>query len=443
MSFATLVADTETTALTGMAPDSVLTRALASVSSEESKGFRNLIPHKRELLRLYDVPAMEDAVGVCYLGRSGSRLLTSFLDGHDHIVMLPMECSQRTYEFFVVHRDLSLRDKLLAYPTYTESYTPIFAGEFPITPADYFAAVEALLEEYGDRPPEFLSSSRTFFQFLHVAYALALGQRPAVPCPLMVYAQHRLNYHTARFVKDFPKARFLHTVRDPISSFDSMFAFYLKNAIEKQEIARSRFPMPALRNLIELATTDCPNRGMESRTLAVRFEDMHLNLERTMRAVADWLDLPYRSSLLNSTFNGVPWPVKRGNATWSGSRPEQAKRQSPNMWITDRALVFALFQENFVAWGYPCPAPFAQPWLRRLTLAANWILPTKIQLLNALAGLRFKIIPSLRAGKLRSAARALVGLFESHIQLMKRAQAELRARLATDRVFLRIIGTVD
>ena len=419
--------------------NSVLTRTLASVRSEERKGFRNLIPQKRELLRLFDVPAMENAVGVCYRGRSGSRLLMSFLDGHDHIIMLPMECSQRTYEFFVVHRDLSLRDKLLAYPTYTESYTPIFAGEFPIAPAHYYAAVEALLEVYGDRAHDFLSSSRAFFQFLHVAYALAIGHRPAVPCPLMVYAQHRLNYHTARFVKDFPNARFLHTVRDPISSYDFMFAFYLKNAIEKQEIARSPFPMPALRNLIELATTDCANRGMDPRTFAVRFEDMHLRLERTMHAIADWLNLPFRSSLLDSTFNGVPWAVTRGNTTWSGSRPDQAKRQSPNMWFTDRALVFALFHENFVAWGYPCPAAFARPLVRRLTPAAIWILPTKIGVLNSLAGLRFKIIPSLWSRSPWKAARALIALFECHIQLMKRAQTEIGARLTTRRALLRVI----
>ena len=73
MSSATLVTNIETAAQTSVAANSMLTRTLASVSSEERKGFRNLIPQKRKLLRLFDVPAMENAVGVCYSGRNGAR----------------------------------------------------------------------------------------------------------------------------------------------------------------------------------------------------------------------------------------------------------------------------------------------------------------------------------------------------------------------------------
>ena len=345
--------------------------------------------------------------------------------------MLPMEKSQRVYEFLAVHPDMSLRDKLLGYPAYTESYTPLFHGEFAIAASHYYAAIDALLGVYGDRPPEFLSASRTFFQFLHVAYELALGRRPAVPRPLIVYAQHRLNYHTARLVKDFPEALFLHTIRDPISNFNSMFAFYLKNAIEKRQVSHSSYPEAAMRNLIELASTDRPNRGMDARTRAVRFEDLHLHTEHTMREVADWMGLPYRPSLLESSFNGTPWVVVgRGGGAWSGARPEQAKRQSPNMWFTDRWLVYALFHEDFGAWNYPSPSAFARPALRRLVAAALWLLPTKIEWLNAMEALRRKVIPCLRGGQVGPAWRTLTGLITHHFELMKRVRSELRARLS-------------
>jgi hypothetical protein len=420
----------------------LLARAHESLCVERANGYESLVPGKIDLLRSFDVPAMNDVVAICYWGRSGSRLLTSFLDGHDHAALLPMEKSQRVYEFLAVHPDLSLRDKLLGYPVYTDSYTPLFHGEFPIAAAQYYAAVDALLAVYGKQPPEFLSASRTFFQFLHVAYELALGRRPATPRPLIVYAQHRLNYHTARLVKDFPKARFLHTVRDPISNFDSMFAFYLKNAIEKRQSAHSSYPEAAMRTLVELTSTDCANRGMEARTRAVRFEDLHLHTDEAMRDVAAWLGLPYRPSLLESSFNGTKWVVVgRGGAVWSGARAAQARRQSPNMWFTDRWLVYALFHEDFAAWTYPYPVRFGRPRLRRLAAIALWVLPTKIECLNAAEALKRKVIPALRSGQIGPAWRTLTGLVAHHAELMQRVRAELRRRLSGGLVALQALET--
>src|SRR6185437_13874002 len=177
-------------------------------------------------------------------------------------------------------------------------------------------------------------------------YHLALGRRPLSSRPLIVYAQHSWNDQLAKqFVEDFPQAQFIHTVRDPITTCGRIFDRWLTG----RGFSSPRYVIS------HLIRADIPHTGMESRTRAIRFEDLHLDLERTMRAVADWLDLPYRSSMLDSTFNGVTWVVERGTMSWSGINPMQAVRDAKNISFTDSGLLFAVFNEDFVTWDYPCP----------------------------------------------------------------------------------------
>lgn len=419
----------------------LINRAYDSIASERDKGYFNLVPTKRLLLQSFDVLGIDQVLAVCYWGRSGSRLFMSFLDSHDHVLMLPMEQSQRIYEFLVVHSDLSLRDRLLAYPFYVDSYTPIFSGDFPIEPAQYYAAVEAVIEGLANQPSDVLSASRTFFQLLHVVYALAIGRRPGVRRPVIIYAQHRLNYHATRLINDFPEARFAHTVRDPVSCFDSTFAFYLKNAIEKRQVERAIVSEAAVRTFIEMTGTDCPNRGMAERTWAIRFEDLHVRTEEVMTAVAEWLAIPYRSSLTESSFNGAPWTVSQNGKSWSGARPAQAVRRSPNMWASDRALIYTLFQKDFAAWNYPYPRVFNCTAFRRLVAVACWLIPTKIEVLNAVPVLKGKFLPALKRADLRAALLVLKALISNHSDLVKRLTAEIRTRIGDSRPVLRPLAT--
>ena len=77
-----------------------------------------------------------------------------------------------------------------------------------------------------------------------------------------------------------------------------------------------------------------------------------------MRRVLDWLGLPFHTAVLKSTFNGKPYIVERAGITWTGPRREQTLRSSQNIAFTDKAILFALFYENFVAWNYSCSKSF-------------------------------------------------------------------------------------
>jgi hypothetical protein len=398
--------------------EEILQRAWALSRAEHAKDLRALITRKTEDLRYYDVPNMERLVAISHWGRSGSFLVASYLDGHENVVLLPPTGTEGIYKFFERYQSLSLHDKLTVYPILS---TDFFKGDFPIVAADYYAAVAAIFEVYGGYSPRLLETRRAFFQFLHVAYSLALGRRPVSPQPLMVYSLHWWDDVLARrFLEDFPQAQFLHTVRDPITTYDRSFEHFLKyNEDEETSWWMIRY----------LNKADHPFPGMESRTRAIRFEDLHNKTEETISRLADWLSLPYRVSLSKSTFNGTPYVVERAGITWSGPRPEQAQRFLRNVSLTDRALLFALFYENFVAWNYSCPKIFRHALVRGLTCMLLLPVPWKAEIISARVTIILRVLPSLRRGNFWFAFKGLFRVFRRRVAIMWEIASEICRRL--------------
>ena len=388
--------------------EEILLRVRALFGAEPAKDLRPAIAEKIEHLRHYDLPAMDRALAILTWGRAGSLLLASYFDGHDDVIVLPELCSQRVYDFFYGYPSLPLRDKLLAYPVLNSFETRFFEGTFAISPAQYYAAVQAIVEHYADWPAEFLESRRAFFLFVHIAYNIAIGRQPASSRPLIVYAQHDWDDSVARcLVEDFPQAKFVHTIRDPISSCNGMFRYLLGRIDEDLPRTYIRAPYSALECLTD---NDRPLVGMESRTRTVRFEDLHRDPAEVMRTLADWLDLSYQPTLLDSTFNGIPYVVSRDGASWSGPRVEQAQRHSSGLSPMDRALLFALLYENFTAWNYSCPKIFRHQVVRWVVFVSLVLLPTKMEIIAARALLTRRTLPSLRRGRIAAAVASLLGI---------------------------------
>jgi hypothetical protein len=393
-------------------PEDILLRANTLFSAAQAKDLRDVIADKIGELRHYDVLAIDRVAAILMWGRSGSLLLSSYLDGHEDVLMLPELCGWRLYEFFECYQSLPLRDKLIAYPAFEPNYTRFFDGDFAISPAQYYAAVQAILEAYGNWPSEFLESRRAFFLFVHIAYNLALGRRPATSRPLIVYAQHARDNAVARqLVEDFPRAKFIHTIRDPISSCNGQFNYLL------DELAERHLHLP-YSVLHFLANQDRPQVGMESRTRAIRFEDLHIDTAETIGDLAHWLGLPYEATLLHSTFNGIPYVVTRDGKTWSGRRLEQSQRQSRYLSLTDRALLFALLYENFVDWQYPCPKVYGHRIGRCLMVVSVLFCPMKMEIIGARAIFKRRILPALRRGKITRVAKSLGAIGLVRLKIM-------------------------
>jgi hypothetical protein len=117
-----------------------------------------------------------------------------------------------------------------------------------------------------------------------------------------------------------------------------------------------------------------------------------------MRDLTEWLGISYQATLLDSTFNGIPYVVTREGKAWSGQRREQAQRHSRNLSRKDRGLLFALFYENFVAWGYPCPKIFGNPIACWIVFTALLLVPMKTEITVARVVIKNRILPSIRRG---------------------------------------------
>ena len=442
--------------------------AAALFHAEQSQDLRDLIAEKLEQLQHYDVLAMDRVVAICFLGKSGSLLLASYLDGHADVMTLPALCGMDLYKFFERYQCLSLRDKLIGYPAHAQRYAPFFEGDFAISPAQYYAAAQAIVEFYAEWPPEFLASRGAFFLFVHIAYNMALG-RPASSRPLIVYAQHQWDNGLARLlVEDFPQAKFVHTIRDPITLCGQILAERLLPSEPSQkpseippsvntraELPEAQSPfrtaatlsMAAFQKLADLLRGrrvqvlspihgDRPHFGMESRTLAIRFEELHDDTEETMRDLCDWLGLSYQATLLESTFNGIPWVVTRDGKTWSGRRPEQPRRNSRYISLKDRGLLFALFYENFVAWNYPCPKIFRHAVVRGIVFAALLVFPMKIEIMAAQALFRNRILPALRHGNVSVAINSLRQIVFYRLAIILQFALEFVSRFAHGKTLL-------
>jgi hypothetical protein len=390
------------------AADPILQRALDAYRTSEGAS-NALVAGKLRLLEHYDAPGIQNVVALVHWGRSGSILLPSYLDGHEDVIALPNLTGELIYPFFEAHATLSLWDKLIAYPIYSAvikgGAADLFlvnnpAGDYATAPEHYYAAIRALHAVYGERPSDWLQARARFVQFLHVAYAMANDQQPRSPCPVIIYAQHWFSQELAsRFAADFPQGRFLHTVRDPISALNSWFEMHLTWQFEDHSRTAAEYAFPAFDAMRDLLRWDRPHRDMERRSWALRFEDMHLMPQETMRTVADWLEIRYQPSLLESTLNRRPYIVSKGGRSWRGANKSSAQRRSTYLHRCDRALLFALFYDDFVAWGYPVPRLFQLRSLRLLTVCACALIPMKSELINAKTVMALQALPALRSGR--------------------------------------------
>jgi hypothetical protein len=446
--------------------DDMVLNADALFRPARSKNLRDVIDQKIEDLRHYDVLGMDRVVAIGFWGRSGSVLMASHLDGHDDVLMLPGPLSDGIHKFYTFSATSTLQQKLLAFPAMQKLYDitsegagvggSFFDGPFAISPDQYYAAVQAIVEVSGQWPPDFVTSRRALFLFIHLAYNLALGRRPASTRPLIVCALHWYdNARAMEFVADFPRTQFIHMIRDPITSFDRFFDWLFDPKLlrpivpiraQRPTVARVLQPsrdtsdVAAWRVVRAHIVADQPYSGMAPRTLGIRFEDLHSDAAQVMRDLAAWLGISFQASLLDSTFNGIPYVVTRDGKTWSGARKEKAQRSSRHLSRVDRALVYSVFYENFIAWDYRCPKVFGRAPVRFIALFLLPLWPMKMELVVMRTVFKRRVLPALRQGHIAVVLYSLIRMGASRLAIVSFMMREAFTRLISRKTLLQIMG---
>jgi hypothetical protein len=221
---------------------------------------------------------------ICHWGRSGSTLLASLLDDHPQVLALPHSTSNFLFAFFEDYAHLNLWQQMLVYPFYSALkagdegdffLADNSSGDFSIDRREYVAAVKALAEIYASTLETRPQCRKTFIQFIHAAYSIALGKAPDASRAIIVTAQHYVNDDLAsRLASDFPGAKFIHTVRDPISTVDSWFDRRIDMAMyawsRDHAVDLTRFDC-AVATMMDLISWECGHHGQKTNTRAVRF----------------------------------------------------------------------------------------------------------------------------------------------------------------------------
>lgn len=301
-------------------------------------------------------------VAICFYGRSGSFLLHSLLDNHPDVVGVPpFLLLQSFYPFWDTFGGLPIDELVTAFiqqhqPWFSAAalregpQAPLFGpdgkDEIAVDATVFGAALRRHL--VGGGQPGATTTRRRFFQGIQVAYQVALGRHVRSKDPLVVFSLHTPSVEYARLLSDdFPDVRFIHVVREPVSTFGAHLFHHL---YEFPQPPFENFPMRMLEMLL---TSDRPLVERQQSSFAVRFEDLHTDPEATMRRLAGWLDLAWHPELLRTSYNGVLASYDRQGTLISGTDPGRARYRPPTtMHVVDRMVLRLLLWQNRQLWGY-------------------------------------------------------------------------------------------
>jgi hypothetical protein len=385
----------------------------------------------------YDVSRITSAIAVRGWMDCAAPLLASHLDNHTHVLVLPGRLSDLVYPFLLEFPQLSLWERLVAFPAYAQTQAGaagFFPHDAPLVPARYYAALRTLFAIYSERYENWLNARARFLPFLQVAYALALGRNPGTPRPLIVCNQPEHGEELRRaFFQDFPQAQCLHLVRDPLAALDALFDQRLRAG--PAGAVHGSAAVAALRDLLNGARA---HPGTESRARAMRLEELERAPAATMRRLADWLRIPDQPTLAVRTDAGRP--MAGSDAGHPGTESSAARaRVARHLRASDRALLLALLHEDLNRWRYPGRRAFRRGWLRVLAVGVLLWVPTQLEAAVLRRALREEVWRPLRSGHLGQAARAAWQVVPQRLQIIELIGALAMRRLRGEDTPLRVI----
>lgn len=323
------------------------------------------------------IPNISGIIAIQNYGSSGSLFLQSLFDGHPNILSMP-----------ALHARL-----LLNYWDLLFCESDQFICSFLIKECSYWFYPENLnnelgLKEMGPNMDEPLSVEPNLFQqaFLYcmknvhgyrrkkflvsvfIAYNYALG-RLFDDNMWILFPIHSL--HTKRaweLVSDFRNVKFIHTIRDPLQLHISMIKHFDQRNISENYWRFNHFKIGLNQLLNGVAahisdTIEYKTYGDEpyienyrNESLAVKLEDLHSQLESTLKDICGWIEIPFDNSLKQSTFNGKQWWNRPSSIRISGADKNlTAIHNKEELPIFDRIRLQGIYIHRYKTWEYDYP----------------------------------------------------------------------------------------
>jgi hypothetical protein len=323
-------------------------------------------------------------------GRSGSLFLHGLFDQHPEVAVLPSLTD--VYDFYTDDEDnfspeeyIEFFDKNNAGLFNFKGKGGVFSPAFADTPeqdiktidrAEFCEIFFELCSLYG------VCGRKEYFALLHIAFFLLCGKRIKDLKLILMhihgygvkvftkskyrisgYEQHRI------FFQDFPEAKFITPIRDPVYSIEAFFCLY--RAIEAKLAALQKDPMQNA-ELISLLGESCKKdqtmyakyayaiiHGWNSLydmwkrakyMFVIKWPGLHKDhLDLTMVRLCSFLGVRYDPSLTQSTFFGNPYRGTSGKVKHTSFAPSSPAEQTWEI-LTEgqRALMRLVFRDVLV-----------------------------------------------------------------------------------------------
>jgi protein-tyrosine sulfotransferase len=357
---------------------------------------------------------LQNASFIVASGRSGSTLLRSLLDNHPQLVVWPFEWSYFTaFNEYAAGRPARflVRD-LVAHFRQTEfSQLELYAADLGGRTYQLDAINQQLFFEQLRQYDADYVTRREFLQLTMHAFVAALG-RSSSPSRFVV----TVNQPCDALLEDFPDARILAMIRNPLHTYVSVKRYYFKSAdlstvdrcaVYRPRAANSRFRYGLLETAVApiVFTYDWIGRHRaDARIHDVRLERLQSNPERVMREVADFLGVTYDPSLVRPTILGTSHGSNMSSGETSAGTIVVENLAESRKYAKDLTAYEFWWASQLVARaaeiaGYPTDenSPPARPGVKALLLPLHHEFPTR-----ALRG---------KDGSLKRAARWAVALY--------------------------------
>lgn len=332
---------------------------------------------------LLDPSNLEDVVIIQCLARSGSFFLSSLLDGHPHLLTLPVQAYSMIHEDLIrlSHAEMPIESRVEQVANALDKlvfffHNPEFARAYPLGDS---SEIVPYIGEGGD---ELIGVDRDLFkahiqsafdarsscgkafdfkyliQVIFIAFRVTCGVPIPTPNPTLIYSIHTHDRGLlSHFYGQFPQTRCLTAVRSFPHAVDSQIhRSYRKKTFEPRQI------FGVLEEMFNVMDKEIfPSR-------AVSFENLHLKTESTMERVAKWIGIPYDSILTKTTSSGKLFYFNSVNSGLKCNPSKDLKLSSPTktLSVLDRFRIRFAFQDASRKWGYG-NIPFASSFFFLIT----------------------------------------------------------------------------
>ena len=324
-------------------------------------------------LEQIDLRRVKNISGICYSGRSGSYLLSNLFDSHSSVLSCPPH-SLHNSPFTIIEilkhvqaNNISDSKSIISLIVKTHGY--IFDGaehasmlgepykKHPVgVDEDKFAtfALKILnchIQKYKNLCPQDL------FVLIHWAYESCKDNPITEKFPSIVWQRHiPLNQEQCAILENEFSNLFLITcIRRLENSFDS----HLVHHIEEKPFGS---PQDIFFTLIEQFCLSISKKTIKHPQYAVKFEDLHLNTEHTMRKLCNLLDIKFENILCETTLDGSPFHFYKNGNTITGTNKNLSTEVKTKM-LTSADIYFMqiYFKKFFEAYSYDTAASFIAP----------------------------------------------------------------------------------